>query len=145
MKKDNTAYRAAVAVAVAAALILVWAIGALGVIGAEGDRADHMYLGVLGVGIGGAVGARFEAEGMARALSAAAIAQVLVAVIALLMGEHQSPVTSVFEILAVNGMFVALFLGSAGLFQKAAREQPCAGAAAKGLTHAPTIGRETAD
>ena len=131
MKTDKTAYRAAAAIAVAAALFLVWAIGAVGVIGAEGDPADLMYIGVLGVGIGGAVGARFEAQGMTRALSATAIAQGLVAVIALLMGEHQSPVTSVFEILGVNGMFVALFLGSAGLFQRATRERPSAGATAQ--------------
>lgn len=122
METGRTTYRAALALAVAAALFLLWAIGALGVIGAEGDPADHMYLGVLGVGIGGAVAARLEAEGMARALLATAIAQGLVAVVALLVGEHRSPVTSVFEILGVNAMFVALFLGSAWLFRKAAQE-----------------------
>lgn len=116
-------YRTAVALAVAAALLLVWAIGALGVIGAEGDPADHMYLGVLGVGIGGAVGAGFRAAGMARTLMATAAAQALVAVLALLMGEHRSPVTSVLEILGVNGMFVALFLGSAWLFRRAAQDR----------------------
>lgn len=120
MKTDDTAYRGGVALAVAAALILVWAIGALGVIGAEGDSADHMYLGVLGVAVGGAVGARLEAGGMARALFATAAAQALVVVVALLMGEHRSPVTSVLEILGVNGMFVVMFLGSARLFRKAA-------------------------
>lgn len=120
MEMNDTAYRTGIALAVAAALILVWAIGALGVIGAEGDPADHMYLGVLGIAVGGAVGARLEARGMARALFATAIAQALVAVIALLMGEHRSPVTSVLEILGVNGMFVVMFLGSSGLFRKAA-------------------------
>jgi hypothetical protein len=123
MKSGQVVYRAAGAVAVAAALLLIWAIGALGVIGAEGDPADHMYVGVLGIAIGGAVGARLEAEGMARALSATALAQALVAVIALLMGEHRSPVTSMVEILGVNGMFVALFLSSAWLFQRAATIQ----------------------
>ena len=131
MNTDNT-YRAAVVVAFGAALLLAWAIGALGVIGAEGDPADHMYLGVLGVLVGGAAGTRLHPQGMTRALVATAMAQSSVAVIALLMGEHRSPVTSVVEILGVNGMFVALFLGSAVLFRMAGREQPGTDAGARG-------------
>lgn len=125
MNTERT-YRVAAAVAVLAALFLVWAIGALGVIGAEGDPADHMYVGVIGVAVGGAVGARFEARGMARALAATAVAVGLVAVIALLTGEHRSPATSVIEILGLNGMFAALFLASARLFREAASGRPAA-------------------
>jgi hypothetical protein len=40
-------------------------------------------------------------------------------VIALIAGEHQSSVSSVSEILGVNGLFVALFAGSAMLFRRA--------------------------
>lgn len=50
----------------------------------------------------------------------AAMYLALVAVVALLMGEHRSPVTSVLEIVGVNGMFVVLFLASAWLFQSPA-------------------------
>jgi hypothetical protein len=129
MKTDKTAYRSAVGVAIAAALILVWLMGAVGVIGVEGDRADLMYFGVLAVGIIGAIVARFRPLGMARALFAMALAQALVAVIALLAGKHQSPISSVAEILGLNAIFVALFVASAWLFRQAAREQTPADAA----------------
>ena len=70
----NGAYRAAVAVALAAAFILVWISLAVGVIGSEGDPANLMYGGVLAVGIVGAVLARGRPRGMARALLATALA-----------------------------------------------------------------------
>jgi hypothetical protein len=124
MRTYNTAYRSAVGVALAAAFILVWMVLALGVLGREGDLADLMYIGVLAVGIIGAIIARFQPPGMARALLATALAQALVAVIALIAGKHQAAVSSVAELLGLNGFFVALFLGSAWLFRKAAREQP---------------------
>lgn len=132
MKTDKTAYRSAVGVALAAAFILLWLMGAVGVIGVEGDRADLMYFGVLAVGIIGAIIARFQPHGMARALFATALAQALVAVIALIAGKHQAPISSVAEILGLNGIFVALFLGSAWLFRYAGRERPPASAGPEG-------------
>ena len=122
--KKQTAYRSAVSIALAAAFMLVWLMGAVGIIGVEGDRADLMYFGVLAVGIVGATLARFHPYGMARALFATALAQGLVAVIALIAGKHRNPVTSVPELLGLNGFFVAMFLGSAWLFLYAAQEQP---------------------
>jgi hypothetical protein len=115
------AYRAAVGVALGAGLLLVWSAFAVGVIGEVGDGADLMYGGVLAVGLVGAALARLRPEGMARALLATALAQAVVALVALLAGEHQAAVTSVLEIVGVNGLFVALFLGSAALFRLAAR------------------------
>ena len=61
---------------------------------------------------------------MARALLATALAQALVAVIALIAGKHEAAISSVSEILGLNGIFVALFIGSAWLFRHAARTQP---------------------
>ena len=127
MKTDNTAYKSAVGLALATPFLLVWIIGAVGVLGRAGDRADLMYIGVFAVGIMGAIIARFQPHGMARALFATALAQALVAVIALIAGMHQAPYSSVGEILGLNGFFVALFLGSAWLFRNAARERSAAG------------------
>ena len=118
----NLTYRVALGVAVASALMLVWLVGAVGVIGEEGDRADLMYGGVLTVGIVGAFIARFRPLGMARVLVAMSIAQALVAVIALIAGKHQAPITSAVELLGLNAFFVALFIGSAWLFRAAARK-----------------------
>ncbi|WP_419161707.1 hypothetical protein [Candidatus Palauibacter sp.] len=121
--RATSAYRFAIVAALATAFILVWVIGAVGLIGAEGDSADLIYAGVLAVGIVGAIVARLRPRGMARTLLATAITQASVAVIALMAGEHHSPVTSVFEILGSNAFFVALWVGSALLFRAAAREQ----------------------
>ncbi len=126
-KMGSIAYRVAVGVALAAALLLVWVNLAVGLIGSENELANLMYIGVLAVGIIGAIIARFRPDGMARALFATALAQTLVAVIALIAGMHQYPGSSVSEILNVNGFFVALFVFSALLFQRAARERKGSG------------------
>ena len=125
MKTDS--YRFAIVLALATAFVLVWLIGAVGVIGVEGDPFDLMYFGVLVVGIIGAIITRLQPRGMARALFATALAQALVTVIALIAGKHQSSVSSVPEILILNGFFIALFLGSARLFGHAARDETPAG------------------
>src|SRR5687767_14981326 len=98
----NTAYRAAIGVALAAAFILVWMNLAVGIIGSEDNPANLMYGGVLAVAIVGAVIARFQPYGMARALVATALAQALVAVIALIAGLGYT--------LILTGFFVALWL-----------------------------------
>jgi hypothetical protein len=127
MRTYNAAYRFAVGVALAATLILVWMNLAVGIIGSEDNPANLLYVGVLAVGIVGALVARFRPHGMARALLAAALAQVLVPVIALFIWKPQ--VTSVeaflgmLGVFGVNAFFVMLFVGSALLFRHAAREQ----------------------
>jgi len=113
-KAGNTAYRVAVGVAVATALILVWLNLAVGLIGTEENPANLMYVGVLAVGIIGTVIARFRPDGMARALFATALAQLLVGVIALFTGLGFT--------LILDGSFAALWVGSALLFRRAARE-----------------------
>lgn len=129
-KAGNIVYRAAVGVALAAAFILVWINGAVGIIGTEDNPANLMYIGVLAIGIIGTIIARFRPPGMARVLFATALAQALVAVIAVI-AELGSPLSPPVEILALNGFFVALFVGSALLFRYAARETP-AGAGPEG-------------
>ena len=132
-KAGNSAYRFAFGIALAAAFILVWLTGAVGIIGSEDDNANLMYFGVLAVGIIGAIVARFRPPGMARALFATALAQALVAVIALTigLGSPWSP-PGVFGTLILNGFFAALFIGSALLFRNAGREQTPAGAGPDG-------------
>ncbi len=83
---NRNAYRLAVGVALAAAFILIWLSLGVGIVGVDGDAANMVYFGVLAVGIIGAIIARFRPHGMARALFAMALAQALVAVIALIFG-----------------------------------------------------------
>ena len=51
-------------------------------------------------------------------VTAMALGMGLIAVYAILMGKHHSPVSSVFEIMGLNGFFVVLFLQSARLFSR---------------------------
>lgn len=114
----NAAYRAGVAVALAATFLLIWINLAVGVIGSEDNPANLMFGGVILIALVGAVAARFRAAGMARAMLAAAVAQALVAVIAM-VGGH-------FAFVLIGG-FVAMWLSSAWLFDRAARQRRLAG------------------
>ena len=124
----SRAYRAAVAVALAAAFLLVWATGAVGIIGSEDNAANMMFGGVLAAAIVGAIIARGRPHGMARALVATALAQALVAAIAI-VGRLGLPASPPLELLGLNAFFVALWLLSAWLFRKAARGQTPVGTA----------------
>ena len=97
--------------------------------GLRNDAANLMFGGVLAVGIIGAIIARFQADGMARVLFATALAQGLVAVIALIAGLGSAGPIWPRDILVLTGFFAALWLMSAWLFRTAAREQTPAGAA----------------
>jgi hypothetical protein len=115
------AYRIGLGLAVASGLFLLWGIAAMGIVGSEGDPFDRLYLAVLGIGIGGALLARLQAQGMAVALAAMALGVAAATVLALMLGKQDSPVSSVLEILTINGLFVALFAAAAWLFRGAAR------------------------
>ena len=122
-KSGKTAYRAAIGVALAATLILAWMSLGIGIIGADGDPANLMYFGVIAVGIIGAFIARFQPQGMARALVATAIAQAVVTAIALIAGLGL-PWSGPLELIALNGFFIVLFVASAWLFWKAGEQSP---------------------
>lgn len=136
VKPGNAAYQSAVGLALVTVLLLFWVNGAVGIIGSEDNPANLMYAGVLAVGMIGALIARFEPQGMARALLSTALAQALVAVIAVVAGLGY-PASPPLELLGINGFFVALWVGSALLFRKAAQEQPPADA---GPVSGPTVG-----
>ena len=105
------------------AFLLVWLSLGVGVIGEDGDPINLMYFGVLAVRFIGALIARFQPRRMARALFATALAQALVAVIALIAGLGY-PWSGPLEILGLHGFFVAPFVRSAWLFRRAAAERP---------------------
>ncbi len=117
----SASYRAAVGVAVAGSVFLIWVNLAVGVIGSEDNPANLMFAGVLAVGLLGAVIARFQALGMARALVATALTQAAAAVVALVLGS--------LEGFVLSGFLVGLWLLSAWLFRRAQGEKPPHGAA----------------
>ncbi|MCK5074688.1 MAG: hypothetical protein KAQ98_14755, partial [Bacteriovoracaceae bacterium] len=77
----------------------------------EDNPANLMYGGVIIVGIIGSLIARFRPHGMARALFATALAQMLVGVIALIAGLGFN--------LVLDVSFATLWLGSALFFRRA--------------------------
>lgn len=106
----SRAYRAAIGVALAGLFLLVWMNGAVGIIGNENNPANRMYGGVLAIAIIGTLIARARSRGMVITLIAMALAQAVIAVVALFLGHFT---------LILNGFFIALWLVSAWLFRKA--------------------------
>lgn len=110
---QDRAYRAAAAITVGAGFLITWVNLAVGIIGDEDNPANLMYFGVLGVGFIGALLARFRPAGMAHALTATAIAQLAVGLIALYAESANT--------LPLTAFFMAAWLLAAALFRKAAR------------------------
>lgn len=125
---DNTAYRLAVGVAVAAGLLLVWANLAVGLVGSEDNPANLLYGGVLAVALIGAIGARFRPLGMSRAMFGAALTYVVVTAIALFLWQPPAataePAVGLPNVLGANAAFAALWAASGWLFRRASLVGP---------------------
>ena len=121
---DSRAYRTGMGIALLGAFLLVWVNGAVGIIGSSDNDANLMFFGVLAVGVISAVFASFHPAGMVRAMLATAAAQVAVAVIAVTAGLGTSGPAWPKDVLAMTAFFTALWLLSAWMFQKAARDEP---------------------
>jgi hypothetical protein len=110
----HIAYRLGALAAVAASFLLIWINLAVGIVGSEDNRANQLFAGVLATALLGAVLAGFKPAGMARAMVAAAVAQGLVCLTVYAMGQG--------PILAATGLFAGLWLASALLFARSARD-----------------------
>jgi CDP-diglyceride synthetase len=117
----NNAYRGALAIALAAAFLLIWINGAVGIIGDEDNPLNLLYIGVIAIAFGGMAIARFRAKGAARAMTMAAIANAAVGILAVVAGRNEPP--GILGLIGLNGFFVLLFLGAARLFGIAADKQ----------------------
>jgi hypothetical protein len=106
------AYRAGTAVAVMTGFFITWSNLAVGIIGNEDNPLNLIFFAVLLVGLIGTALARFEARGVARALTFTAVAQALTAMVAL--------VADGAYIFVITAVFVAMWLFAAALFRKAA-------------------------
>lgn len=123
---DSAAYRMGLGIAVGAALVTLWVNGAVGVIGDEDNPANLMFVVVLALGVVGAFVANFKAAGMARAMTATAVAQALVGVIAL-AGRMGSEAGAWMQVIVVfTFVMCAAWMLSAWLFRRAAAERPLA-------------------
>lgn len=118
---STTTYRLALALAVGTVLFLLLGIGALGVIG-SGGPADRVYLAVPVVLVLGSILARLRPGGMAVTMLATAATQVL-APVAFAAGLEGTEGASVLDVVGLTGMFAGLFMLSAWLFRRSARQR----------------------
>lgn len=110
----DLAYRAACAVALVTGFLLVWINLAVGIIGDEGERANLLFFGVLLVALVGSVLTGMQPRGMARAMTATAVVQAAIGVLALVLA---CDIEAVFLPL----LFAGGWLTSAQLFRVAAQ------------------------
>lgn len=109
---ESLVYRAAAAIAVAAAFLLTWVDLAVDFIGL-------VFLVVLAVAAAGSFVARLRPDAMARAMVATAAAQALIGIVAMLADPNTGGPGGVYETAMGTAVFTALWLISAGLFHKA--------------------------
>jgi hypothetical protein len=119
-RRGNGAYNLATGLALAACFFLIVSTGAVGIIGDEGEAANLLFGAVILVALLGAVAARFRAPGMARAMAAAALVQLLVPVAALILWPGAAAAIRSPEVPIATLVFAAIWLGSAWLYRKAA-------------------------
>ena len=110
-RSESRAYRGGVAAALAAAFLIVWTNGAVGMVGDEGNPANLMFGVVLAIALIGSTLARFRARGMAIAMAAAALGQAVAGGIGMLI----DPLGGLF-----STAFATLWLLAASLFHRAA-------------------------
>ena len=122
-KGGSTPYRLGAGLAVMISFLLVWINGAVGIIGNEDNPANLVYIGQILIAAVGSVMARFEARGMMFAMFATATVQALVTVTALVIGLGAGDPPGAAGLAMLNGVFLALWLISAGLFRMAAHQE----------------------
>jgi hypothetical protein len=109
-------YAIAMAVSVGTVLLLLFGIGALGIVG-EGDR-DWVYLAAPAVLLLVALATRFRPQGMAYALGAASLTTVVAGAVAVGMVATDDVAASVPDVVMLTGMYAALFAVGAWLFTR---------------------------
>ena len=119
-KSGSAAYRLGVGLAVLVSFLLIWVNGAVGVIGNEDNPANLMFLGIIAVAAAGSVIARFEARGMARAMTAAFVLNLGIAMAVPVVNWGAGDPPGTVGLMALIGGFAAMWGLSAALFAKAA-------------------------
>jgi hypothetical protein len=112
-------YRGGALMALAGMFLTIWVNLAVGIVGSEDNPANQLFFAALLVGIIGAAIARARPRGMSWAMVATAVSLGIAFIIAA-SGPTDEPFVPHLRELVGTGVFAALFLGSAGLFRKAA-------------------------
>jgi hypothetical protein len=120
-RSEKTTYRIACGVGLVTAFVLFWVNGAVGIVGNEGQPANLLYGAVFAVGLVGSLLSRFKPRGMAHTLFTAALVQLSIPLIALIIWPQVSwGAAGLFRVFVFNSVFAFLFAGSALMFRRAA-------------------------
>lgn len=121
MRSEKIVYRVAFGIGLMGAFLLFWVNGAVGIIGNENQTANMMYGAVFVVGAIGSFISRFKPRGMSRTLFVAALTQMLVPVIAIVIWPPSliSWAPNVFGVFVLSSFFAMLFVVSSMLFRRA--------------------------
>ena len=106
-------YRAGALLGLAAGFFLIWANSAVGYIGPEDNPYNQLFFGVVGIAFAGSLIAGFQAKGMVWAMVAAGVAHAIAGAYGFPADPRTGPITLAFA---------AMWLGSAFLFRRAARD-----------------------
>ena len=110
----SRSYRGGVAAALAASFLIVWATGAVGMIGNEDNPYNLLFFGVIGLALLGSVVAKFRPPGMAVAMFVAAIAHGVIGVLGMSADMRGG---------IISTLMAMIWLLSAALFHNAARNE----------------------
>lgn len=122
----SVVYRAGFAIAVVTGFLTVWVNLAVGMFGSEDNPLNPMFGGVLLVAMLGSLLAMFRARGMAWAMGATAVAQLLAAgtglVVGLTAGTDEAHGPGIAREAFLTACFALPWLASSTLFRKAANQ-----------------------
>jgi hypothetical protein len=118
----NRAYRGAAALSLLGTLLTIWANLAVGIVGSEHNPANQWFFAALLIGIAGGCIGRFRPKAMSIATAATALLLWTAFAVASMGGTDEPLVHHSVELIGTS-IFALLFLGSAWLFRKSARDQ----------------------
>lgn len=118
----SLAYRGGLAVALATAFVLIWINLAVGIVGEDNPVNFNFFMLIFASAVG-AYAARFQPDGMARAMRGTAVVQMLLAVAIATAPLTQREPGAAMGVLLLCSFFAALWLVSAALFHKASKTE----------------------
>lgn len=118
-RSGDDAYRTGIVLALIALFLLVWSNAAVGFVGSGANAPNVLYFAMIFVPIVGSIVTGFTPKGMCRTMIATALVQALIAAFAFSAGYVGADER--IALLAINAIFIAMWAGSALLFDQAAR------------------------
>ncbi|MFA7395353.1 MAG: hypothetical protein WCZ69_02990, partial [Candidatus Paceibacterota bacterium] len=122
-KGGTIAYRAAIMMAIATTLLLVWLNLAVGIIGNENQLINLLYFALVAVGLVSAFLVRFRPHKMSYIMFTLAVGQMLVPLITLIFLPQVSwGEAGVVRIFILNAFFASSFALSGFLFRQTSNQ-----------------------